>query len=1180
MNGTGNDLANVITANDGDDILTGLGGNDILHGGAGIDTAAYRGAQASYGVTWNGATVTVADNRAGSPDGTDTVDHISVLQFSDHKTFLVGGNSHYASIQDAINAASAGDTVLVANGTYTENVTLKAGVNLQGVSQAGTIIDGTVSTPASFDNVTVSNLTVDNGGMLLDMRGTGEVTDSTFHNVTFNLTANVSDPILIGNGQVNGSMALNDVNGDGAGLTFSNVTMNSNDHDFSNSTAFAYTLFHSVGGARMLLDGVSLNGTASGTATGLGAQWNMSPNGGETASVTIENSSTSQGGNFYVSGMDGVSVTGNTFDCQGLALNGVTHATVTNNTFENIDGSLTANGTQHRGLVIENAFGATGSSEILVTGNTFTNITATDGAISFQRFTELPSGLATIDQLNSIDIQGNTFSGLGAGVNPIFLNATAFAAGAVLPAGFTGDQLILGTSGNDTVADNSAGAIAIFGDAGVDSLTGNPVFGAGYGISIVNGHWTVSNGTHTVTLSGVETVTVAGTTYELVDKLGANVGGFQSVQAAIDAAPATGGATILIAPGTYTESAIPTEASATAGGLYINKPDLTLQGVNADGSLITSAADAQADGATIISGAQTDFGSNHFVGVAATNTTIEGLHLQAGPQTNNKLLEIWADNATVKNDFIDVNIGGTTYSGAAAIYFNDNGTTASDNITRYTVDHNILNEGVVVANGVGDPAHGIGANQQITNNEFAGTFDPATGLGRYDTVVINGQVAGIGWLLEPTQTPTISGNTFDNNTTPFLLRGSDNSAANLPTAAEIQTILDNNGDADTTYAYVVQPNGDLRLAVRPAVDVNTGNPILDGQGHQVTFDSFAVTNTIDTLNLALDTGDDNVFFGDQRIYEKSGDTIIVQSGANVPMSSQIMVDNLTVQPTVNSADLTLTLATKFADGTTIPGGVRNLTLGDYAAGQGANVTVIGNNLGDTVTGNSGNTTFTGGTGADTFVTGTNIDSTSTFTGGAGIDTLVYREHISRDDITVENGKWVVSCNVGTDNLNGVEHVTDGTHNFWLVGDGGFATIQEAVDAASAGDTIMIGDGTFAGATVNKALNILGNTFADATASPFGNAPDTIINSGGAGRRPDADRRHRCRCWRQWPGDDRRHRIHRQRHRRERLFDDAAPRSPDLQLFFLAQQHQRRRHGQRRAGPRQHHDWSGPLSAER
>ena len=127
-----------------------------------------------------------------------------------------------------------------------------------------------------------------------------------------------------------------------------------------------------------------------------------------------------------------------------------------------------------------------------------------------------------------------------------------------------------------------------------------------------------------------------------------------------------------------------------------------------------------------------------------------------------------------------------------------------------------------------------------------------TGFGRYDTVVINGQVAGIGWELEPTQTPTISGNSFGDNSTPFLLRGSDNSAANLPTAAQIQTILDNNGDLNYLCIRRAAERRSAAGSPAPAVDVNAGNPVLDGQGHQVTFDSFAVTNTIDTLNLALD----------------------------------------------------------------------------------------------------------------------------------------------------------------------------------------------------------------------------------------------------------------------------------------------------------------------------------------
>ena len=323
--------------------------------------------------------------------------------------------------------------------------------------------------------------------------------------------------------------------------------------------------------------------------------------------------------------------------------------------------------------------------------------------------------------------------------------------------------------------------------------------------------------------------TTDGTHYFFVDQTDH---GYQSVQEAIDAA--SGPTTILIAPGLYTES-------SHNAGLYINKPDLTLQGVDAHGTLITTADEARNEGPVIISGQQADFGANHWVDSDGDNTVFQGVHLQAGTETNNKLLEIWADNVTVENSFIDVNQAGTNYTCAAAIYINDNGTT-SDEISSYTITGNILNEGIIVANGVGDPSGTLGEHQLITDNQFVGTFDDGTGVGRYDTVVINGEVAGIAWLLEPTQMPTISGNTFDNNTTPFLLRGSDNDAGNLPTATQIQTVLDTmrRRKYELHYAYVVDSarrTGHRAAQRRPRHD----------------YHSFAVTNSIDTLNLALDT---------------------------------------------------------------------------------------------------------------------------------------------------------------------------------------------------------------------------------------------------------------------------------------------------------------------------------------
>ena len=84
LSGAGNALDNVLTGNDGDNVLTGGGGNDRLEGGGGHDTAVFSSLIADSAVTYSVATgaLTVADQRANAPDGTDTLTGIEQLQFA------------------------------------------------------------------------------------------------------------------------------------------------------------------------------------------------------------------------------------------------------------------------------------------------------------------------------------------------------------------------------------------------------------------------------------------------------------------------------------------------------------------------------------------------------------------------------------------------------------------------------------------------------------------------------------------------------------------------------------------------------------------------------------------------------------------------------------------------------------------------------------------------------------------------------------------------------------------------------------------------------------------------------------------------------------------------------------------------------------------------------------------
>jgi len=73
----------------------------------------------------------------------------------------------YPTIQAAVNAAGAGDTIEVDAGTYPENVLVNKTVTIKGVSATTTIVDGSgkdMVFNVQEDNVELSDLTIRNGG--------------------------------------------------------------------------------------------------------------------------------------------------------------------------------------------------------------------------------------------------------------------------------------------------------------------------------------------------------------------------------------------------------------------------------------------------------------------------------------------------------------------------------------------------------------------------------------------------------------------------------------------------------------------------------------------------------------------------------------------------------------------------------------------------------------------------------------------------------------------------------------------------------------------------------------------------------------------------------------------------------------------------------------------------------
>lgn len=116
----GNIIANALSGGGGNDTFTGGGGNDTINGGSGTDVAVYSGARSSYLISYNSSTqvLTLADQRGGTPDGTDMVTGVENFQFADGSYSAAVLINNHAPVVSAANLTLVHGQLVAASGMF------------------------------------------------------------------------------------------------------------------------------------------------------------------------------------------------------------------------------------------------------------------------------------------------------------------------------------------------------------------------------------------------------------------------------------------------------------------------------------------------------------------------------------------------------------------------------------------------------------------------------------------------------------------------------------------------------------------------------------------------------------------------------------------------------------------------------------------------------------------------------------------------------------------------------------------------------------------------------------------------------------------------------------------------------------------------------------------------------
>ena len=1111
INGTGNELNNVITGNIAANTLTGGAGNDTLNGGGGADTLIGGLGNDVYGV--DDAADVVIENAA---EGTDRVQ--STLSFT------LGANVENLTL---LGTAAINGTGNDLNNVITGNIaanTLTGGIGndtLTGGGGADTLIGGLGNDIYGVDDA--ADVVVEKAA---------EGTDRVQSTISYTLGANVENLTLLGTAAINGTG--NDLNNVITGNIAANTLTGGIGNDTLNGGGGADTLIGGLGN-----DIYSVDNVGDVVVENLGE-------GSDTVQSTVNYTLGANVENLTLLGTAAIDGRGNGLD-----------NLLTGNTAANILTGGAGNDTLNGGAGADTLIGGTGN-------DTYTVDNVGDAIVELA-----DEGLDVVNSSVSYNLSANierlTLSGTASidGTGNDQDNLITGNAGANVLSGRTGNDILNGGAGADTLIGGLGDDVYI-----VDHIGDVVIEAAGEGIDQVNASvaYTLSANVENLTLTGTAAISGSGNAQNnvLTGNAAANtlnggggadtlIGGLGNDIYVVDDA-----ADVVIENAAQGTDTVQSTVSYT---LVANVENLTLLGtaaINGTGNDLNNVITGNIAANTLNGGAGNDtldggggadtliggIGNDIYVVDAAADIVVEkaaegtdtvqstvsytiGANVEnltllgtapingTGNEINNVITGNIAANTLTGgagNDTLNGGGGADTLSGGLGndVYIVDDvadviienaaeGTDTVQSTVSYTLGANLENLtllGTAAINGTGNDLNNV-----ITGNIAANTLtggagnDTLNGGGGADTLIggLGDDVYGVddaadvvvenaaegtdrvqstisytlganveNLTLLGTAAINGTGNALDN-----LLTG--NAAANILTGGDGNDTLNGGGGADTLIGGL----GNDVYSVDHVGDVVVENA---GEGSDTVQSTLSYTLVANVENLTLlgtaaidGTGNalDNLLTGNAAANILSGgagnDTLNGGAGAD-RMLGGLGNDSYTVD---NAGDVVVEASDEGVDQVnasvsyTLSVNVENLTLTGTAAiagtGNAQNNVLTGNAAANTLDGGAGNDTLDGGKGADTLI------------GGAGNDLFVV-DNVG--DVVVENEAegidqvnasvtYTLAANIenlvlSAGNINGTGNALDNvitgtTGNNTLAGNAGNDTLD-----GKAGSDILIG----------------------------------------------------------------------------------------------------------------------------